>query len=95
MKWASDSLEKLETTREERLHQKPPTLGEGDADKLLHEFHPDYLGMKRNVRVGPNAGSDEFPHELADLLESDSHLSLDFEPSVNIETDVLILGGCK
>jgi len=93
MKWASASLEKLEATREERLHQKPLTLGENEADKLLRRFHPDYLGMKRNVRVGPNAGSDAFPHELADLLESDSHLSLDFEPSVNIETDVLILGG--
>ena len=93
MEWASNSLEKLEATRGKRLIQEPPTLSEGDAGKLLREFHPDYLGVKRNVRVGPNAGSDKLPHELADLLESDSHLSLDFEPSVNIETDVLILGG--
>ena len=93
MDWASDSLKKLEATREERLLQEPPTLSDADADKLLQEFHPDYLGMERNVRVGPNADTCKFPHELADLLESDSHLPQNFEPSVDIETDVLILGG--
>ncbi len=93
MDWASVSLKKLEATREERLKKEPPLPGDADAEKLLQEFHPDYLGMERNVRVGPNAGTCKFPYELADLLESDSHLPQDFEPSVNIETDVLILGG--
>ena len=93
MEWAINSLKKLEATREKRLFQKPPVLGEDDTDKLLQEFHPDYTGKKRNVRVGPNADSDKFPNELADLLESDSHLPLGFEPSINIETDVLIIGG--
>ena len=78
MEWASDSLSELEATREKRLRQKVPTPVQGDADKLLHKFHPDYLGMKRTLLVGPNADSDEFPHELADLLESDGHLPLDF-----------------
>ena len=91
--WAKNSLDKLEATREERLHTKPPEIEEGDAQKLLSQHHPDYLGRQRNVRLGPNAGNGKVPHELADLLESDSQLPVDFEPSVNIETDVLILGG--
>ena len=93
MEWAKDSLNKVEATREARLCSKPPEIGDQDAKKLLHEYHPDYLGMQRVVRVGPNAENGKFPHELADLLESDSYLPLDFEPSVDIETDVLILGG--
>ena len=93
MEWAKDSLNKLETTREARLRSKPPEIGEDDAQKLLHQYHPDYLGMQRKIRIGPNADNGKFPHELADLLESDSQLPLDFEPSVDIETDVLIVGG--
>ena len=93
MEWAKTSLSKLEATREARLRSKPPEIGEDDAQKLLHQYHPDYLGMQRKVRIGPNADNGKFPHELADLLESDSQLPLDFEPSVDIETDVLIVGG--
>ena len=84
MEWAKDSLNKLETTREARLRLKPPEIGEDDAQKLLHRYHPDYLGMQRKVRIGPNAYNEKFPHKLADLLESDSQLPLDFEPSVDI-----------
>jgi len=93
MDWANASLNKLEATREQRLRSKPPEIGGEDAQKLLHQYHPDYLGKQRTVRLGPNAGSGEIPHELADLLESDSQLPVGFEPSVDIETDVLILGG--
>ena len=91
--WAKDSLYKLEATREERFRSKPPEIGADDAQKLLHQYHPDYLGRQRNVRLGPNADNGEIPHELADLLESDSQLPVGFKPSVDIETDVLILGG--
>ena len=93
MEWAKTSLSKLEATREARLRSKPPEIVEDDAQKLLHRYHPDYLGMQRKVRIGPNADNGKFPYELADLLESDSQLPLDFEPSVDIETDVLIVGG--
>jgi len=93
MEWAKDSLDKLEATRKARLGSKPPEINTFEAEKLLQGYHPDYLGMHRNVRVGPNADNEKFPHELADLLESDSQLPLDFDPSVDIETDVLILGG--
>ena len=93
MDWAKDSLERLESTREERLSSKPPKLSTGEAEKLLYEYHPDYSGMQRSIRVGPNASNEKFPHELADILEADSQLPLDFEPSTDVETDVLILGG--
>ena len=93
MKWAEDALKVIEATREERLCLKPPILSEEESQKILHKYHPDYLGMQRNVQVGPNANVGKFPHELANLLESDSQLPSDFEPSVNIETDLLIIGG--
>jgi len=91
--WARDSLDKVEASREERLHQGAPELDEINANKLLRKFHPDYQGMERTVRIGPDASRRKFPNELADLLETDSRLPPDFEPSVDIETDVLILGG--
>ena len=93
MEWAKDSLSKLEATREVRLCSEPPEIDTYEAEKLLDEYHPDYLGIQRNVRVGPNANNGKLPHELADLLESDSQLPFDFDPTVDIETDVLILGG--
>ncbi len=93
MDWASDSIQKVEKTRAERMKQAPPVLSDADKDELLREFHPDFVGMKRPVRVGPNADDQEFPNELADLLEADSPLPEDFQPRADIETDVLIIGG--
>mgnify|MGYP000705780529 CR=1 FL=1 len=72
MEWAKGSLSKLEATREVRLSSKPPEFDTYEAEKLLDEYHPDYLGMQRNVRVGPNADNGKFPHELADLLEKNA-----------------------
>jgi succinate dehydrogenase/fumarate reductase flavoprotein subunit len=93
MDWARDSLGKVSATRERRAKESPPKLTDDEAEALLNEFHPDYLGMERTVAVGPNAGSQKFPLELAELLESDSPLPQNFEPAVAITTDVLILGG--
>ncbi|MFQ5449248.1 MAG: FAD-binding protein [Nitrospinaceae bacterium] len=91
--WAKDSLEKVTATRRARLDSSPPRLGEDAAEGLLKEFHPDYLGMERQVRAGPNAGTQKFPLELAELLESDSPLPETFEPTIDLVADVLILGG--
>lgn len=93
MDWASESLKKVEATRAERLDQSPPVLDDQAQQRLLEEFHPDYLGQERTVKAGPNKGTEKLPFELADLLESDSLLPADFIPSVKIETDVLIIGG--
>ena len=68
-------------------------MSDDEAQKLIQEFHPDYVGNERKIHVGPNADSDPFPMELADLLESDSPIPKDFQPNIDIETDVLILGG--
>ena len=63
MEWAKDSLGKLEATREVRLCSEPPEFDAYEAEKLLDEYHPDHLGMQRNVRVGPNADNGKFPPE--------------------------------
>ena len=93
MNWAKASLEKVEQTRTERMNQPAPAISDDEAQNLIQEFHPDYVGNERKIHVGPNADSDPFPMELADLLESDSPVPQDFQPNADIETDVLILGG--
>ncbi len=93
MDWAQESLKKLAASRERRLTQTLPLPDEAEQEALLKGYHPDYLGKERTVAVGPNAGSQKFPPELAALLEADSPLPNDFSPSVDLETDVLILGG--
>ena len=93
MDWAKESLDKVARTRTERMTQPAPSISDEDAQQLIKEYHPDYVGNERKIHVGPNADSDAFPMELADLLESDSPLPKDFQPSVDVETDVLIIGG--
>jgi succinate dehydrogenase/fumarate reductase flavoprotein subunit len=93
MEWAKGSLEKVAETRKARSKQTAQKLSDSEADALLKEFHPDYLGMERTVSVGPNTGAQKFPLELAELLESDSVLPQSFEPAIDITTDVLIIGG--
>lgn len=93
MEWARQSLQKVTETRNARLAATIPPLEDEEADALLKEFHPDYVGGKRTVHLGPNAGEENFPPEVADLLEADSHLPENFQPRTDIETDVLIIGG--
>jgi|ETN07SMinimDraft_1059922.scaffolds.fasta_scaffold11724_3 succinate dehydrogenase/fumarate reductase flavoprotein subunit len=93
MEWAKESLEKLEASRPARLDQPAPQPDSAQAEALLKQYHPDYLGHERTVEVGPNAGKQKFPLELAQLLEGDSPLEPDYLPKPKIETDVLILGG--
>ena len=91
MEWANESLKKVEQSREARL-DKPAPLPD-DSESILKNFHPDYSGKERTVTVGPNAGSQKFPFELADLLEADSPLPESHSTKTDIETDVLIIGG--
>ncbi|MBT6717206.1 MAG: succinate dehydrogenase/fumarate reductase flavoprotein subunit, partial [Nitrospina sp.] len=72
MEWAKESLEKVEQSRAARLQQQAPMPS--DTELILENFHPDYSGKERTVKVGPNAGDQKFPLELADLLEADSPL---------------------
>ena len=91
MEWAKESLVRLESSRSLRLNQPAPLPDSTEADTLLKQYHPDYLGHERQVTVGPNAGDQKFPLELAQLLEGDS--SIENLPNPEIETDVLIIGG--
>ena len=93
MDWAKESLKKVERSRESRLQQPPTLPNEKESESVLKNFHPDYLEKGRKVKVGPNAGGQKFPLELADLLESDSLLPAAHSTEPNIETDVLIIGG--
>ena len=67
MEWAKESLEKLEASRSARLDQPAPQPDSAQAEALLKQYHPDYLGHARTVEVGPNAGKQKFPLELAQL----------------------------
>lgn len=93
MEWAEESLKKLELTRQARINQAPPAMDKATVENLLKDYHPDHLDMERLVNIGPNATTQPFPHELADLLESDSCIPENFHPHVDLETDVLIIGG--
>ena len=91
MEWAIESLKKLESSRRDRANKPAPLPGSSEAEMLLKTYHPDYLGNKRQLSVGPNAGDQKVPLELAQLLEGDS--SIDNLPNPEIQTDVLIIGG--
>lgn len=93
MDWAKESLAKVERTRADRMQQSFSKISDADGQALIRKFHPDFTGMTRTLNVGPNAGAEKFPNELADLLEADSPLPENFNPVTDVETDVLILGG--
>jgi succinate dehydrogenase/fumarate reductase flavoprotein subunit len=93
MEWAKKSLEKVENSRSSRVDESFKAFTDDEVENLLKEFHPDHSGKERVVRVGPSAGDQSFPLELADLLESDSPLPDSHDPKIDVETDVLIIGG--
>ena len=93
MDWANKSLEKVERSRKIRLQHHTPLPNEKESENILKKFHPDYLGKERKLTVGPNAGDQKFPLDLADLLEADSPLPVSHSTEPDIETDVLIIGG--
>ena len=94
MEWARESLGKVENSRSSRMEESPKAFTDVEVKSLLNEFHPDYSGKERAVRIGSTDSTQTFPLELADLLESDSPLPESHDVSrVDIETDVLIIGG--
>lgn len=93
MDWAAESMAQVAATREARVGRPGPKIEGEEAERLLEEYHPDHSGKERSVGVGKNAGADRFPLELAALLEADSPVPENFEARVDLETDVLIIGG--
>jgi succinate dehydrogenase/fumarate reductase flavoprotein subunit len=93
MDWAKKSLDEVNRSRLERFKNPIENLDKNFSDDLLEKYHPDYVGVKRTLNVGPNIGCLPIPLELANLLEADSPLPHNFEPTADLETDVLIIGG--
>ena len=91
MDWAKKSLEKVESSRKTRLQHHTPLPNEKESERILKNYHPDYLGKERKLTVGPNAGDQKFPLDLADLLEADSPLPISHSTEPDIDTDVLII----
>ncbi len=90
-----ESLAKVEASRTRRLQERFPSLSPDERQAILKKFHPDYIAdAMRALRVGPNKG-DRTPNELADVLEARPIVDPQaFDLSrVDIETDVLIIGG--
>lgn len=99
-----DSIKKVEATRQSRIGADLRRMTAEEKEKLLREYHPDFVDDGFAVlEAGPNKG-DKVPHELADLLQANSRLmSLEgyedidaveaelVEPDYDV--DVLIIGG--
>jgi len=90
-----ESIERVAATRSRRLSETWPMMTPAEKQDVLQKFHPDYKpeGM-REIRVG-HQKEIRMPLELADVMEGYSHLTaetLDLS-QVDIETDVLIIGG--
>ncbi|MEM2715542.1 MAG: FAD-binding protein, partial [Candidatus Thermoplasmatota archaeon] len=89
------SIEKVEKTREERLHKLPERLKEKEKEELLLKWHPDYKPeAKRKIKVGVSKGA-IVPNEVADLLEAyplENPDEIDLN-NIDYQTDILIIGG--
>ncbi len=93
MDWAKNSIDLVNQSRLDRFENPVDNLEKNISNDLLKKYHPDYVGEKRSLKIGPNKGDLPIPLELANLLEADSPLPHDFEPTADLETDVLIIGG--
>jgi succinate dehydrogenase / fumarate reductase flavoprotein subunit len=90
-----ESIERVVGSRSRRLNETWPMMTPAEKQEILQKFHPDYRpeGM-RELRVGHQKGI-RMPLELADIMEGYSHLTTDALDlsKVDVETDVLIIGG--
>jgi len=90
----------VEKTRPERVARKRqgkdfPMMSLEEAEEILKKFHPDYKEEgRRALKVGVSKGY-RVAHEFADLLEARSRIDPDLVDlsRVDMETDVLIIGG--
>ncbi|MBA7633935.1 hypothetical protein ES703_41506 [subsurface metagenome] len=90
-----ESIRKVEETRKERCEKQYPAISLEKGEELLNKYHPDYKeGNTREIHIGPSKGS-KVVQELADLLEAYPRINPDLIDlsKVDMETDVLIIGG--
>jgi len=94
-----DLIKVVEKTRQERVARKRrgeefPSMSLQEREEILR-YHPDYREEgRRALTVGPNKGY-RVAHEFADILEAKSRVEPDMVnlSVVDIETDILIIGG--
>ncbi len=90
-----ESIAKVEASRARRMNERFPNLSPEARQEILKKFHPDYVeSAMRTLRIGANKGG-KTPNELADVLEARPLIDPnEFDLTrVDIETDVLIIGG--
>lgn len=90
-----DSIKKVEATRPSRIGVEPRRMDADEKDKLLREFHPDYITSQfAELKMGPNKG-EKVPLELAATLQAHSRIkSSDVDLSnPDYDVDVLVIGG--
>lgn len=89
------SIQRVEETREERLHERHQLMKLEERNQVLTKYHPDYKSeQKRPLQLGPNK-CDHVPHEVADILEAHpliGHKEIDLE-NIDFDPQVLIIGG--
>ena len=90
-----DSIKKVEATRPSRIGVEPRRMDADEKEKLLREFHPDYITSQfAELKMGPNKG-EKVPLELAASLQAHSRIKAsDIDLSTpDYDVDVLIIGG--
>ena len=89
-----ESIRRVEATRMHRMDETYPRMPIEERERLLDDFHPDYIDDRmREIRVGVSKGQ-RMPLELAEVLEGRPHVRGDFDlAEPGAETDVLIIGG--
>ncbi|MGD9030367.1 MAG: succinate dehydrogenase/fumarate reductase flavoprotein subunit, partial [Anaerolineae bacterium] len=76
-----ESLRRVEASRMRRLDETYPRMSMEESERVLDEFHPDYIGERmRAIRVGVTKGQ-RMPLELADIVEGRPHISPRFDLS--------------
>ena len=65
MDWAAKSIDKVNQSRLERSKNLIEDLNKNISDDLLRKYHPDYVGKKRALSIGPNADELPIPLELS------------------------------
>lgn len=89
------SIKKVEEKRKRNMSKPVKPLSMGDREKILNEFHPDYMkNTKRKVKVGIDKGNLLY-NGIVDLLEAKSILKTkDVDLSkIDYDIDLLIIGG--
>ena len=90
-----DSIKKVEATRPSRIGVEPRRMDADEKDKLLREFHPDYITSQfAELKMGPNEG-EKVPLELAATLQAHSRIKASDVDLSNpdYDVDVLVIGG--